>query len=218
MVLEEIGTYIEDDWDDNALTNRTDNTEGYFLHPSDGLLSGDFEAGDALKGVYRPEWKIQTGSFTVADQYAESAGNLEDAISTPSSFSVGSWEADVQMVSNTGDLELFSLAFMDQDSTDFDANVSTPDNGYTIEARDNGDLRLVVRSGGSNSSITVGSSWSVDTDFHTYRATRDSYGSFELFFDGTSKGTGTDKTFNSSKDVGIYSRYGPWRFDNLVIQ
>lgn len=70
MVLSEINNYIEDNWNDNALSNRTNSETGYFLHPSDSLIN-DFEAGDVLKGMYRPDWTATAGSPTVSSGSVE---------------------------------------------------------------------------------------------------------------------------------------------------
>lgn len=218
MGLSKIANYLEDDWGDSSLSSRSNSDEGYFLHPSDGLTgSGDYEPGDALKGVYRPEWAVTGGSYSTSNGALVSGGNLDDVVGTPSDMNVGSWKLDFTMGANTSNTDVHTFAFMDRDVTDHGANDGTPDNGYIIQTRTEGNYELRVRSGGFSTDL-IRSSWGVDTVTHTEEVNRDSYADLELFLDGASQGTATDTTYSSARHLGIYSRYGNgWTYDNLVV-
>lgn len=192
MALSEITNYLEDDWDDNNLTGRASTTEGYFLHPSDGLIS-DMEAGDALKGVYRPEWTTQSGSPSATNQELQLAdgSTTVQAVSIPSVFTVGRWQWDHDYNSNpsSGGTRLYFIA---QNSG------ADPNDAYAIEVLHDTNLDLIKDSGGSESTLINGSRTD-NTSSQNYDVARDSYGGFELFNDGdVSQGTATDTTHTES--------------------
>lgn len=179
MVLEEIDTYIEDDWDDNALTNRTNSREGYFLHPSDDLLSGDFEAGDALKGVYRPDWRQVEGSATVSGGLLRVPADTTAIISSPSEFNTGTFETTFSLGSagSAGTLGLRFVATNNNNTLEVAINYAGPN--YTLRKQDGGTFTELTSSAKA-------------PDSGTAKVTRDSYGNFELFLDGVSEGVATD--------------------------
>ena len=218
MALPEITNYIEDDWDDNALTNRTDSTEGYFLHPSDGLLSGDFEAGDALKGVYRPEWNTNSGSPTATNGELQmfDGSSTPQAVLTPSRFTTGYWEVNFKYNSSPSNGLGSRMTLFAQ--TQNAANDSLQDS-YALQLY-RGEIRLNRFDGGTeNIIIQAVGAWGGGTTAYTEKAQRDSYGNFEIFIDGQSEGTVTDTTYTE----GSYHALGNGEdsrmdYDNLVIQ
>lgn len=218
MTLEEINNYIEDGWDDNSITGRSNPDEGYFLHPSDNLLSNDYEAGDALKGVYRPEWTTQSGSPSASNGVLSlSAGDTtQQSILTPSEFTAGTWETDYKFT-NTPSSGGICMVIMAQ-STSLDG-VGRPNNCYFGYNHFNGDYHLYLNNGGSATNIITTISLGVPESFATMKISRTTRGNFELFHNGTSQGTATDTTHTGSR----YNGYGSNTdvssdYDNLVVQ
>ena len=224
MALPEILNYIEDDWDDNALTNRTDNTEGYFLHPSDGLLSGDFEAGDALKGVYRPEWLEEINSLAVQNGRLEwsQTGDGEVMLSTPSDFSIGEFQMDAQYTTLGNDQDgIFLFILREYDSGGL-LSASADYLGIQLKDGSDNNFQYYKSVGGSRSTIIV-NSWPGDTNTYTIKGTRGPYGSLELILDGVSQGTATDTYTPPEPTVVSLDFYDSGggseaNVDNLVIQ
>ena len=179
MSLPEITNYLEDDWGDNAITGRTSSKEGYFLHPSDGLIA-DMEAGDALKGVYRPEWTVKAGTPSA------SGGALVldpgDEIKTSTNFHTGRWEITWSNASSpSGGFFGFYLFIQNTNSNWFE---------YTNDVAV-GSLVMRKNEAGTTSDI-LSVAAITDTNQHTTAAERDSYGNWEAFKDGASQGTFTD--------------------------
>lgn len=217
-MAEEIANYLEDDWNDNALNNRSNASKGYYYNYHTG------GTGDLLKGVYRPEWDYykSAGRLTVTNgeiQVDYDGSGSVDIIETPSQFYVGSWQFDWQLDPLGGDnnqINHFSIHNGDR-SSDF------PPNSYEGHIAEGGTYKLQKVSGGTQSNlITPG--WTNDTNVHTWKHTRDSYGNFELFFDGTSQGTATDTEHTKPGGGGTFRLYfadsggsGTAHIDNLVV-
>lgn len=188
--LATIANYLEDDWGDNALSSRTGAADGAYAHPAAN------EAGDTLIGRYRPNWAVESGSPSATNNELQlpDGSTTEQTVSTPSEMTTGSFEIKYQFAANPSNGALhYSVLCSDFSLV---ANVTT-DSGYEARTVHNGDYNLTRRDSGSATDIIV-SSWSVDTNQHTKRVTRNSYSSFELFLDGASKGTATDGTFTES--------------------
>lgn len=189
MAIEERNTYIEDDWNDDALEDRSGSEEGYFLHPSDNLLSADdVEAGDVLKGVYRPDWETVTGSQNpgVTDSRLEHDFDASTVYSTASNFTTGDWSMDFKFTTLGNDFDHLWLYFIYQDSdnhyrTDINDGGSADEDSLSFDKVKDGDQTREFRA-----------DWSTDEDEHTTNVTRDSFGNFEYLIDGSSKGTVTD--------------------------
>lgn len=220
MALSELENYIEDDWGDNALTSRTASDEGYFLHPSDNLLaSGDVEAGDVLKGVYRPDWDSVSGNPSASSGILQLpiASSTDQIVQTKSRLVIGEWNVSFQYQSsvsnNTIDITLFGQTI------DYSIGGSRPANSYFAQFRANGDHRLSrIREDGSVTDI-ISSNWAKDTTYHDLKVTRTAYGRFESFIDGASQGTSTDTEYVSGKYfvLGNHSD-SECHFDKLVIK
>ena len=69
----------------------------------------------------------------------------------------------------------------------------------------------------SSSSSLISGSWSIDTEWHIIKVTRDSSDNFELFFDGVSKGTTTDTILTSSKQIRLHAYQETQKFDDLEV-
>lgn len=205
-----IDNYIEDDWDDNALTERAGSEKDVYYNYGTG------GAGDLLKGVYRPRWNTESGSPTANDgEFELSPGNntLQKA-ATPSNLTTGEWSYNVQYqggtVSQRTSLTLFANSFTDAAHTYQDS--------YSVVYDDTDGVRLQVNDGGS---ITTLITYTTDANTNTrsVRVTRDSYGSWEMFVDGTSRGTATDTKITESKIMAIGNDSDQTvNYDNLVVQ
>ena len=191
MALEERTTYIEDDWGDNNLSGRSGAEEGYFLHPSDSLISGDVEPGDALKSVYRPEWLLNT-----SDPYVQNSELRVDSLSggstgvrTPTKAITGEWVMDFRYRTlGSGNDGIFYFMWGDNNGE------SNKNDAWRWFAQDDANqyYRISKYEGGSITHV-IDTTWAPDTNWHTGRSTRDSYGGWELFLDGSSQGTATDE-------------------------
>lgn len=217
MTLSEITNYLEDDWDDNKLTSRDSPAEGYFLHPSDGLLSGDMEAGDALKGVYRPEWtqgqgaSSRTSATSSTLQITGSATGDTAGVKTPALATVGSWSFDYQYVTAPDTRDVTYMRFIVQTRANDEYQI-----GEFLGGSD--EWRLTkLDSGGAT--VLASTSSQQDQDPHSAEATRTSYGGFEAFRDGSSVGTATDTFLPNTPDKLIFENRneGTIQFDNLVV-
>lgn len=175
-------TYIDDDWDDNALTGRSNPETGAFLHPA-----GDTEAGDCLVGMYRPEWTTVSGMPSATSGYLSlpSDGTTEQIVETQTRFEIGEWKYDARFVSNPSG----TFGFYRHEPLLLDAS-----NDWFIDKV--GDSASVNFKLGKNESGTttkvISGSWTNDSNWHTDRLTRSPYADWELFHDGTSQGTATD--------------------------
>lgn len=221
MALSEITNYLEDDWGDNSLTGRSNSDEGYFLHPSDNLIS-DYEAGDALKGVYRPEWEILQSSSVYTGNSNLQLSGTDNAVATPSNLDTGSWSFDFSKTSNTEANNYYSVSFFATTRTLFD--VSYTRDGYAIFGNLNNEISTQIRKSDSGSvTDLLNTSHADDTATHTMEVTRSVFGEFELLYDGVSQGTTTDTTFTDTKYI-IFSyddKNGSGLtviYDNLVVK
>lgn len=193
--LAEITNYLEDDWDDNSLTNRTNADSDVFAHPSSN------EAGDVLIGRYRPEWTTENGSPTATNSRLELSDG--DLLATKSEQDTGEFSFDFQ--TNGDDTGGISFSFIKQ-TTQYRNGKSSYTGYYNYIQGDGGTFSIARTDSGSFGTNVVETSWSGDnSSFHRSRVTRDSYGDFELFLDGTSKGTGTDSTYQTSRFLALYS-------------
>ena len=213
MVLGEIENYLEDDWNDNSLTNRSANEEGYFLHPSDNLVANsDVEAGDVLKGVYRPDWTIEIGTPSASNNRLElpNASSTSQAVKTPSEFTAGLCSFDRTLNSSTS-TGAFRFNIIKEDSNNWWADNLDAGNPHEGLAK--------KESGTFSQVISTGSGGSVGTNTHSIKITRDSYGRWEYSKNGTSQGTTTDTFLPTPIIVNIGSYTDSIVYvDNLVIK
>lgn len=216
MALSEITNYIEDDWDDNNLTGRTGSEEGYYLHPSDNLIS-DVEAGSTLKGVYRPDWTVGQGSLSA------SSGDIVlspgDVLKTPSKLTVGSWSYDYTLL-NVSSTLYHRFSFMGTGSVDSNQLIV---NGYSIyiDNQSTGGFQLIRLDSTGDFNTIIDHSPSKDTNTHSAEVTRDSFGGFEFYRDGVSVGTASDTTYSEARIIAFGNDSNGsenYRADNLVVQ
>lgn len=168
--------YIEDDWGDNALSGRTDPTSGpWFYQPVPS------QPGDALLGRYRPEWDVLSGSPSASSGVLTVPSTTNDpALHTDAQMAAGTWKIDFSYAGTSG-----------TNSSQF-----TPIEGETTGRwmtlnphQGTGDYKLNV-----NATDIISATWSPNTNWHTAQCDRSDGGSYEIFLDGTSKGTATDSS------------------------
>lgn len=201
-----LSNYIEDDWDDNALSGRSQPIKDIFYQ------YGTSGAGDLLKGVYRPRWNVDSGSPSASNQQLElpDGSTTPQVVSTPSTFTTGSWKTDFQVASSTSS-GVTEFWIMSQEAQ------TTPNNAYRTRATNDGTYDTRKRSGGTDTTLITGS-WPNDTATHTSTTTRGSHGEFELFLDGTSQGTATDREFGTSGYILCKSNIdSQTNYDNLTV-
>ena len=218
---EQIANYLEDDFDDNSLTSRSNTNDGVYAHPDANV------AGDVFIGRYRPEWNAtvnDSGSVSATNGRVEfsEAGPEEvtGAISVPSDFTTGSFQSDVNWVTRGSGDDNFTVQYIsDSYKVPGDSN-QYPDNGVLTQTTDTGTPSLVKSESGSGAGIV---SSTVTSDSYTESFTRDSYGNYEYIIDGASQGTTTD-TFlpedPSYVQVALRGSSGgsTVSIDNLVVQ
>ena len=189
--LDTIENYIEDDWEDNSLTNRTSPEDGPYAH------SNANEAGDVLIGRYRPVWNTVNISNTVVQNNrvemtvpTNSNGGIYNSFTTTSEFTTGSWSVDLQLdqtESGTGS-HIFFYGLM----TDGSRALSSG-NSICIQSSTESDVGLrKIESGSPTYIISMTSTNTSLTNQLTFTVARDSYGNYELLEDGSSRGTTTD--------------------------
>lgn len=194
--VETLSNYLEDDWGDDALTGRTNPNTGVFREQ----LSGG--VGDLLKGIYRPAWQVESGSVSASNgELVIPAGDTTTQnATTPSRMTVGAWSWDFYFASTPGSGgHTKSILCQDVNLTAFGGS----NNCYHFAAVANGDYAFKRTDGGTNTSL-ISASWAADTATYTPKITRTEDGDFELFKNGTSQGTATDTTFDTS----FYGMFG----------
>jgi len=201
-----LNNYIEDDWDDNALSGRTNPSKDVYYSITE---SG---TGDLLKGVYRPRWRNVVPIFTsnsgnISAVNSELSLNTESAAATSSNVDVGSWKHDFRL-SSSGNTTNIGARQIHQDDNN---------HVYTIARADGTNYKLYKKVSGSNFKI-ISATWPNDTSWHTHELTRSSYGEYELFFEATSKGTATDTFLPDVNQFRFYTVNIGADFDSLVIQ
>lgn len=196
--LEEIANYIEDDWDDNSLTNRTSPDDGIFSHPDAN------EAGDIIIGRYRPEWFTNAGSPSASGGEMIIASSSDTSVSTSSNLDTGYWKLDFRLTSSSsgGFYNMFNHVAV---------------NGYFRYENNVTDNKSVLLDAGGD--FILGSGAYSGTATHTLEITEDSFGNAELFEDGTSQGTGTKTSLSGVSSFIIYSSSADsdMAVDNLVV-
>lgn len=188
--LQELTNYLKDDWGDDALTGRTNPETGQFLEQTSGGV------GDLLKGMYRPEWKAESGSPSASSGKLQlsAGGTTSQTVSTPSNLTTGSFELKFQFNSDPTN-GAFHHSFICSNNS-LSASVST-DAGYEMRPVHDGSYYLTLRDNGTATNL-ISSTWADDLNQHTITSTRDEDSNFELFLDGTSQGTTTDSTYTTS--------------------
>ena len=196
--------YLEDDWDDNSLTGRTDPQKDVFYQYSTG------GTGDLLKGVYRPRWETESGSPSASSGYVAATNGV---VKTPSEVTVGEFTVEHRLTQSIGDDFSDAFDFIAQNSGTYYRYYKADNTGSPTPS-----ARLDVSVGGSSTTL-ISWSWAHDTVFHTESVTRDSYGNFEAFEDGQSEGTVTDTQITESDMIILRMNHDfETQYDNLVVQ
>ena len=173
---------IHDDWADNKLTSRDNRA----------TTAASVLGANEFAQKFRPEWdttnintkiSVETGYLKIVtstdyDKYIKITDNITE----------GTWKMKQKLgeVNSSGGWN-YTLAFMFTDTDNFYAAFISGFDEY---------VRFSKFVTGSNTHLIEGSI-TRDTDWHEVKITRDSSGNFELFYDGTSKGTVTDTSFTS---------------------
>ena len=190
-MAEEIANYIEDDWEDNSLTARSNPEKGLYYSYSDG------GTGDLLKGVYRPKWTVTRGNSSKinasnGELVIESTGDDNNVcVATPSNISIGEWVFDY----HHDDARYGGFAFISTGDVHGGVpqyRVITTDSTYSSD-------RLQKDTGSSATNLIDYGSSGAFTE--TWRITRNSYGNIEWLRDGQSVGTTTDSFSPEAKFV-----------------
>lgn len=166
--------YLQDDWDDNKLTNR----EGSATVTYNGV-----------EGVYRPEWTVSTQTVDAQNQQLEllDQSDLRTSINLNLSEII-TWEWTSVDVSQSADgNNIFGLGLW-ADGTTIDAG--RPINGYFVAIRPNGNVRLYDQGENILVGTTTAPTGSSAVDITVVRdPTVAGDPEFELFVDGSSIGT-----------------------------
>lgn len=199
-----LNNYLWDDWDDNALSRPRTNQKDGSYKGQDGTIYNDAR--------YRPDWTTQSGTPTVSSKQLVLDGSTNpDEISTTSNFTAGSFAIDFQW--NTATNNPWALfGFMSE-------KANTNDAVYMINVDGTGTDYELRKTISGTSTLIIDSSWGGDTTLHTAKATHDANGNMELFYDGTSKGTGTDTDITNPAYLLLRNaNTNAINFDNLILQ
>lgn len=200
--------YLEDNWDDNALSSRSNPTSGpWFYQPVPN------QPGDTLVGRYRPDWTIPSGTPSATNQrveFPDSNANGIQEIVTDTDITVGSWQWDFTSAANVDAGSGSGLVFIWQDSN----------NKWFTPAQGDDEVALRKTDAGTTTTIYKASATVDDGNPHTIEQQRDDAGNFETFVDGASIGTGSDTFLPTPNLMRYYS--SNWEakvyLDNLKVQ
>lgn len=196
--------YIYDEWNDHKLNKGRAH---YFT--SAGGKMGITGFTPSLK---RPEWTILTGATwdpSGEELVVSDAGAVE--ISTPSTFTVGTWEIDMKLDSLAADNDC-RLYFMRIDD----------DNWYVVATnRSAGDGCRLMKFVAAALTIIIDPVLTTNANYHAFKVTRDGAGNFELFYDDVSQGVVIDVSHTTTNNM-ILRHDGntaaqSGRFDNLKV-
>ncbi|MBL4654508.1 MAG: T9SS type A sorting domain-containing protein [Bacteroidia bacterium] len=181
----------EEQFDDGTLTNvdavTSDQVQLEYI--LDDFTDGDYTAS--------PVWTVKAGSHAVTSNVLEdlnvSASNI---ISTPLTQTSGYWEFKYQFstTTHTGSMFLQSFFYLNE------SNFTSTSDGYMVIVRDDASSEKLVLQRVDNGALTdiiTASGITYDANQHTILLTVDGSGNWELFWDGTSKGTVIDATYSS---------------------
>ena len=171
-----------DDWGDNKVTSRD----------GAGTTSTGFTNLFAHKDKFRPEWTVSANVSAAAGRMQFSAVSAAKSAEIASTFITGTWELDQQRGATNGDQMMFKFL---HDGTHY----------YMIYKTSNTTALELYHS--IDGFIIIGT-WSNDDANHTFKATRDASGNFEIFEDGVSKGTVLNTTTTTSTKIIIMPENG----------
>jgi len=184
--------YLNDDWDDNQLTS---NREGSGTTTYNGVT-----------GYYRPDWNIRSGETqpSVSNGMVQIRGG--DSIYHELNLDLGqevTWETTVDIgITGTGS-DVSHLHLWTEQIADAGGTYSSINESYVVWVRQSvGGLNLRrVNSDGSDTTVVSDGTnvWGTTT----VRVTRQPDGTWELFVDGNSKGTGVDTAFTNPQYFAI---------------
>lgn len=204
-----LNNYIEDDWDDNALTSRSNPEKGLFYQYGDG------GTGDLLKGVYRPRWEVTTGTVNATNSELLLQGGTSAQCRTQSILTVGSWQVDIEYQSGASAGTYICFLFEENFGTG-----TRPNQGYYFKVSNSSQFDIRKNDNGTYSTVVSDSSDFNFTNLATCLVERDSYGNFEGFKDGSSIGTGNDTQFSRADGrLAMYNGTGSdITIDNFAVQ
>jgi len=181
-----------DDWEDGNLTSSRDDFD---TTPFGGTTSTLVESG-AVGSLARPDWVMDEGSPSVvgSEHFVSDRDGCRTSFS-PANLDGFIWEFRYSGTGN-GYINITANSTTRRISGSSDVNL---EDGYFLFIGSS--VALARDSGGSTSTVISGPS-TPSGEFNV-KVTRDASGTFELFIDGTSEGTGTDTTFTSSNHVGF---------------
>ena len=199
---------IHDDWTDNKYSSRDNRA----TTPASVLGANEF----AQK--FRPEWTVTSGtSWGVTSGYLH-VNTHTDTIQIDSIFTTGTWEIGRQYAAldNAGNAIIGKFYPMWIDSSNyFDYAL-----GDTSGSGSNYNLSKNVS---GTPTTLISNSWNYNTNFTTYKFTKNSSSNLEIFEGGVSKGTDTDSDISTSNKIQLwYMRWGggsgsQCRWDNLKV-
>jgi hypothetical protein len=181
-----IETFDDQDYADGSPVTWTnlDTDDPDFVSDGDG---GYYIRAESVHPTYQP-FRLQT------------ANPLNDA----SAKNVGSWQFDSH-IDQARDANYYNVLWISVD----DAHAAY----YGINHNGDGSVSLIKRVNATSSALISGSV-ADDDGWHTFKATRDALGNWELFADGTSQGTAQDTTMTDLPYLTV-GRYVD--IDNVIV-
>ena len=199
--------YLQDDWEDNKLTNR------------DGSGTTVF---NGVTGVYRPEWdkqeenpQVENGVVTLeGDAIVTSDVDFSEAINNQTV----TWEFDYNIPSGDSSDWVTVQLFAETDEWNDLENRPNLDRAYFVGIRlasGSGGLRFHrADTGGDFTELFTGN----PSTSGTIVVEREANGDWELFLDSSSVGSTNDNTYTDAKHVGIASRDGSFQATQPILE
>ena len=184
FVIPDSEIYLQDDWGDNKLQDREDS--GTTTH-------------NGVEGIYRPEWRIESGSPEAENERLEFDTNeaidteinvnLDETITWEwSGIDFGTFESDVS-------IGVGFIVWAEDQNWHLDSSAPSPDDAYVVQIRHESDeVRLL--SGDVLISHSTRPAESISLK-------REPNGDWELFVDGSSVGTANDTTLSDPQYIGF---------------
>jgi uncharacterized protein (TIGR02145 family) len=165
----------------------------------DNFSDGNFTAN--------PVWTVRNGNWEISFNELSGGSNTivgvsaseNDIITTPSTQVYGTWDFQFKLETilygQTSAVRYFILS---------SGTNLTNTYGYYVHADGGGNIKLIRRDGATVTDI-ISTTYTPNTNWRSIKVTRSFNGLFNLFLNGTSVGTGTDNTYQSSTTLGIWT-------------
>ena len=202
--VQPIDVYLEDDFNDNKLTNRTGTNTGIY---------------NGVTGTFRPEYATET-VLPIVSGGILNFDDGDESLNTPLNLNLSktiTWEffnVDLTSMGPPDDDAMISL-YASQ-ITNRSGFMNQPDDAFYIRLDENGLNNLGYNDSNNNRSPII--QISNNDLFFDLKVTRTPNGNWEIFIDNNSVGTGSDTTSVTPNFFDIQNRnVAPWNMTGYKI-